>query len=109
MIRILILCVALAWANKDPHPKEPIQELYPGDDMFASPEAYGLQPTDYSEEIPPIHTHINEVNHEGLIEEQIMKEINAKPIFHYGVSVLDELCDEQCNFHGDCQRALKDI
>jgi len=34
---------------------EPIQELYPGDDLFASPEAYGLAPTDYSEEIPPIH------------------------------------------------------
>jgi len=31
-----------------------------------------------------------------------MKEINAKPIFHYGVSVSDELCDENCNFHGDC-------
>lgn len=81
---------------------EPIAELFPGDDMFSSPEAYGLVPTDYSDEIPPIHNPIKEINHEGRIEEEIMKEINLKPIFHYGVSVQAELCDEECNKHGDC-------
>jgi hypothetical protein len=38
--------------------------------MFSSPEAYGLVPTDYSDEIPPIHSPIKEINHEGRIEEE---------------------------------------
>jgi hypothetical protein len=56
MLRILLLLIVAVLANKNLTLKEPILELYPGDDMFASPEAYGLAPTDYSEEIPPIHT-----------------------------------------------------
>jgi len=62
--------------------------------MFSSPEAYGLKPTDYSEEIAPIHTKIKEINQAGRIEEEIMKEISMKPLFHYGDSVNPALCDE---------------
>jgi hypothetical protein len=66
MIRIHLLLVLLSLLQAK---IEPIAELYPADDMFASPEAYGLPPTDYSGEIPPIHTPVSQVNHEGLIEE----------------------------------------
>ena len=38
-----------------------------------------------------------------------MKEINSRPIFHFGESVEDGLCDDSCNKHGDCQRTLRDI
>lgn len=56
MIRIALLIMALSLSSGK---IEPISELYPADDMFASPEAYGLPPTDYSDEIPPIHSPIN--------------------------------------------------
>lgn len=75
--------------------------MYPTDEYFASPEAYGLHATDYSEDVP-VAVAQQPHTEKGVLEEQIMEEINQKPIFHYGVSVDDGLCDDNCNFHGDC-------
>ena len=109
MKRLLILILfCLSYQASGEKFNNTLAQEYPSDELYTSPEQYGIKATDYSKSLPPPTAPFGP-KLEGKTEKQIMKEIQEKPIFHYGESVEKNNCDDNCNNNGDCQKLIRDL